>query len=560
MLSVANVLERLVEESLPLLPNEVGEELERLYEERTKNACAKVLLYGPYNAGKTVLINALAGREVFKSGPTPETSVLQPVRFAEYEIVDSPGFGAPDATAEQLSRRCARWDADLVLFVVTPSQYEDAQVWQEVRDLLGSGRALILVINEFEPLEDDERERIGNAMARRLALAREGSPGADAEGPWFVNAMSGLRARKAIPIKTLLEEQSRIGLLEDRIHHWLAAKGRYAALATVAAALRDALKKARVEVEAQLIPPDSKAAETLARLDQIREELEKFVETEVMARATDIAKWARAKVFSAEPEEVMRPDDLAELIEEQVNSLIARVDALLARRLAWVAQETSLGELKERLKGAGQEIAEAMRTNEAEVVAEPIHTDLVATGQPAWPTPDEQRGRPSLFQETFKATTMLKQAGMLRSLARMGKLGKTVAKGVRYAPVVAIAVDGILTIVDIINENKRLEQARKVLDKQVRKAEKREREFRNFLVEECSRRGRDAMQIVGDLVLTVAAEVLLSRRRVIQDKLEADAKAGEAVRERLAALNRLISDAERFLDFVRRVEAADGAA
>src|SRR5215470_8265647 len=53
-----------------------------------------LVVVGEFNAGKSAVINALAGRMLMEEGVTPTTARVTPVRYEDINIVDTPGTNA----------------------------------------------------------------------------------------------------------------------------------------------------------------------------------------------------------------------------------------------------------------------------------------------------------------------------------------------------------------------------------------------------------------------------------------------------------------------------------
>lgn len=555
MLSLFAQTQKLLSESGPLLSEEVAQALRNLFEERLKSTLLKVLLYGPYNAGKTVLINALAGQKLFESGPIPTTSKLQPVRFAEYEIVDSPGFDAPDPAAEELSRNAARWDADLVLFVVSSSgQHESERVWSEINELLALGRSILLAVNETEPLSQEMRDAIAEQIRARCITLLESYPYASLMGPLFVNAESAFRARTAGRPQPNLERASRIQVMEQAIHEWLVKKGRYAPLATFLVSLLNALRDRRKVLEQEALPQDTEHRQALAGLANVLKEIEDFVAAEVKKRSADIAATVKNLVWTETlDDETAISSKVYAALECQREAFFQQADALLASRLAWVTESVSLGELRKLLDTNPQPLLAVMEEKSG---------DVAEWKGPCLPAEiEEEREVPQRGDWQFGPVVVvslgektLRKSGALRQVSRMGKFGKWAAKGTKVLPLVAAAVDLGILIYDIYTSRKRLEEARKREEKRIKEQEERERRLREAWAHQYTVEAKDWIETFGQQILATASQVLSSHRRKIYESLQAVAGIREAQAQRLSKIDSLISEAEGLLAQVHSEE------
>ena len=59
--------------------------------DRLEDGRPTIMVYGIYNAGKSTLLNALAGEERAPVSNRPETSVVTPYYWRDFEILDTPG-------------------------------------------------------------------------------------------------------------------------------------------------------------------------------------------------------------------------------------------------------------------------------------------------------------------------------------------------------------------------------------------------------------------------------------------------------------------------------------
>ena len=161
-----------------------------------------VLLVGPTGAGKSSLLNTIAGAEVSKAGvlrPTTRDAVLYANESDSRRILESgrlaavakerlklasrsPGSGgvavidAPDVdSVERDNRELADVlveSCDLCVFVTTATRYADLVPWEVLNRVRERGLPLVVVLNRVPPQADDRAAVV--ADARRL-LAASGS-------------------------------------------------------------------------------------------------------------------------------------------------------------------------------------------------------------------------------------------------------------------------------------------------------------------------------------------------------------------------------------------------
>lgn len=135
-----------------------------------------VAVYGIVNAGKSSLINALAGREVAATAPTGGTTrsvqtetwkdVQAEVGPYTVRLIDTPGIQeVGDAALEQLATETAR-RSDLILFLTAEDLTGTAQA--AVKALHLAGKPLLVCLNKMDLLEPAEQVEVLDAVRRRL--------------------------------------------------------------------------------------------------------------------------------------------------------------------------------------------------------------------------------------------------------------------------------------------------------------------------------------------------------------------------------------------------------
>ena len=145
--------------------------------DKLERACVQIAVFGMVGRGKSSVLNALLGQNVFETGPTHgvtrTTTIgqwevgegmdenlpdrLSPViyRLSQVELIDTPGIDEVDGeTRELLARRVAK-QADLILFVVAGdiTKVEYAALSQ----LREAGKPMLLVFNKIDQYPDADR-------------------------------------------------------------------------------------------------------------------------------------------------------------------------------------------------------------------------------------------------------------------------------------------------------------------------------------------------------------------------------------------------------------------
>jgi hypothetical protein len=258
-----------------------------------------VLLLGPTGAGKSSLLNTIAGAEVSPAGvlrPTTREAILYasesdakqilagtrlrliaadrivvapaPATSSGVAVIDAPDIDSVERDNRELADVLLE-ACDLCVFVTTASRYADLVPWQVLRRVQERGLPLVVVINRVPA---DERDRdVVMADARRL-LAEAGMREADntldliaiTEGQ-VDPRVNGL-ARDSV--RSLLEriEQLANESTERRAVALDALAGAISGLAPLAHAVADDLEHEAIDAEALRRIAETAYAEELAAL------------------------------------------------------------------------------------------------------------------------------------------------------------------------------------------------------------------------------------------------------------------------------------------------------
>jgi small GTP-binding protein len=153
-----------------------------------------LVVVGEFNAGKSAVINALAGTRVLEEGVTPTTAHVTPVRIGDINIVDTPGTNAIIREHEQITTEYVP-RADLVLFVTSADRpfTETERVFLE--RIRNWGKKVVVVINKVDILAGDKelgevRTYVADNARRLLGVTPEVFP---------VSARSAFRAKTGEP-------------------------------------------------------------------------------------------------------------------------------------------------------------------------------------------------------------------------------------------------------------------------------------------------------------------------------------------------------------------------
>jgi energy-coupling factor transporter ATP-binding protein EcfA2 len=260
-----------------------------------------VLLLGPTGAGKSSLLNTIAGAEVSKAGvlrPTTRDAVVYASEGDSDRILSSGRFAgitrdrlklaaapassdgvavidAPDIDSVELDNReladVLVETCDLCVFVTTATRYADLVPWEVLRRVRERGLPLVVVLNRVPADEEDRAEVVADAerLLGDTGLRDEREPVeliAIDEGDTDPR-VSGLAREKARP---LLERVARLAAETDerRAVATQALAGALRGLAPLAHAIADDLEHEAIDAEALRRIAASTYAEELASLSR----------------------------------------------------------------------------------------------------------------------------------------------------------------------------------------------------------------------------------------------------------------------------------------------------
>ncbi len=142
----------------------------RQLEEKRQEQTLEIVAFGTVSSGKSTLLNALAGRDVFVTDPRGGTTVRRneiPWTGSDRVVlVDTPGLGEIDGEQHGQVSATAAADADLVLMVVDgPLRDSEHQLLQR---LAGMEKRVLLCLNKEDWYEPAEREALLGQLAEQV--------------------------------------------------------------------------------------------------------------------------------------------------------------------------------------------------------------------------------------------------------------------------------------------------------------------------------------------------------------------------------------------------------
>lgn len=169
-------IDRKVSEAAQYAEDSEGNERE-LLEQSTKQVQEKldqqtleIIAFGTISSGKSSLMNALVGKEIFQTDARGGTTVNRsevPWPGADRVIlVDTPGLGEIQGEIREALARTAARDADVILFVVDgPMKDFEHDVLQQLLEL---EKKILLCLNKQDWYTDEDREQLRQQIQEQV--------------------------------------------------------------------------------------------------------------------------------------------------------------------------------------------------------------------------------------------------------------------------------------------------------------------------------------------------------------------------------------------------------
>lgn len=178
-----------------------------------------MVLVGPFNAGKSSIVNALMGTDdLLKIGATPTTDRIQILRWGEsgqrmesggevdtvfypspllqkVSLVDTPGLESVFKAHEETTRKFLH-RADVVLLVMMATQAMTAKNLETMQMFKEYGKKVIIVVNQCDLLNEEERKEVYDYITSESKSKLGTQPEI-----WMVSAKQGLEARRGADIR-----------------------------------------------------------------------------------------------------------------------------------------------------------------------------------------------------------------------------------------------------------------------------------------------------------------------------------------------------------------------
>jgi len=147
------------------VPDDLRQELEPLvkkFEEKRESQTLEIVAFGTISGGKSSLLNAVAGRDVFQTDPKGGTTLRRSETawpgMDKVILVDTPGLGEVDAAEHAAISADAAKDADLVLLAVDgPLRESEFSLLEQLGQM---EKRVIVCLNKEDWYDDQDRDRL----------------------------------------------------------------------------------------------------------------------------------------------------------------------------------------------------------------------------------------------------------------------------------------------------------------------------------------------------------------------------------------------------------------
>ncbi len=147
------------------LDDELREELDPLVDRvaaKTANQTLEIVAFGTISSGKSSLLNALAGRDVFttdpKGGTTLQRNEIPWPGDNKVRLIDTPGLGEVEGLDRHVTAAQAAQGADLVLLVVDgPLRNSEFKLLEQLANM---EKRVLICLNKEDWYGESEREKL----------------------------------------------------------------------------------------------------------------------------------------------------------------------------------------------------------------------------------------------------------------------------------------------------------------------------------------------------------------------------------------------------------------
>lgn len=231
-------------------------------EEKQTGAVLEIVAFGTISSGKSSLMNALAGRQVFATdvigGTTTTRSEIPWPGADSVVLVDTPGLAEVRGESRAAQAAAAAKNADLVMLVADgPLKSYEVELAER---LLEMEKRLVVCLNKEDWYEEDDQRALVNQIAAQL-------PGIDRKDIVAVRSAAVARTRVRVAadgseIEESVEQPPDVQQLAERLMAIVERDGRELLLANLLLQSRGLVDEAKARVRAVL---DKRADEIISR-------------------------------------------------------------------------------------------------------------------------------------------------------------------------------------------------------------------------------------------------------------------------------------------------------
>ena len=158
----------------PTLDDDLRGELDPMVDRvaaKTENQSLEIVAFGTISSGKSSLLNALAGRDVFtvdpKGGTTVQRNEIPWPGDNKVRLVDTPGLGEVDGLQRHVTAAKAAQDADLVLLVVDgPLRQSEFGLLEQLGHM---EKRVLICLNKEDWYGESERDKLRGQIIEQTA-------------------------------------------------------------------------------------------------------------------------------------------------------------------------------------------------------------------------------------------------------------------------------------------------------------------------------------------------------------------------------------------------------
>jgi small GTP-binding protein len=198
-----------------------------------------LVFVGPFNSGKSSLINALLGQpDLLRVGPVPTTDRINILRYGDepqrmdsggevdtvfypspllrkVSFVDTPGLESIFQKHEDTTRRFLH-RSDVVILVMLATQAMTSSNLEYIQQLREYGKKIIIMINQADLLSPEEAQTV-----RQYVLEQSQARLGFVPEVWLASARKGLEARAGGTLNETLWQESGLQQLENYVDQQL---------------------------------------------------------------------------------------------------------------------------------------------------------------------------------------------------------------------------------------------------------------------------------------------------------------------------------------------------